>query len=59
MHRDIKPANLMLSRTGEVRLLDLGLSKIRAEGQDQLRFGTEWSANSGRNDTGHRRLHGD
>jgi serine/threonine protein kinase len=37
VHRDIKPANLMLSRTGEVRLLDLGLSKIRAERQDQLR----------------------
>ncbi len=37
MHRDIKPANLMLSRTGELRLLDLGLSKIRADRQDQLR----------------------
>ena len=37
VHRDIKPANLMLSRTGEVRLLDLGLSKIRADRQDQLR----------------------
>ncbi len=37
VHRDIKPANLMLNRKGEVRLLDLGLSKIRADRQDQLR----------------------
>ena len=28
IHRDIKPGNIMISKTSEVKLLDLGLSKI-------------------------------
>ncbi len=38
IHRDISPANLVISRTGDLKLMDLGLAKT-ADGRPGTRFG--------------------
>ncbi len=35
IHRDIKPSNLMLTRQGQVKILDLGLARIRGSAASQ------------------------
>ena len=39
LHRDIKPANIMIDSEGDVKLMDLGLSKSMSDGGDATQTG--------------------
>jgi serine/threonine protein kinase len=43
-HGDLKPNNIMVSRTGEVKIIDYGLATIRGESKDRLQGTPEYMA---------------
>jgi serine/threonine protein kinase len=44
LHADIKPNNVMLSRSGDVKILDYGLARIRGEQANRLQGTPEYMA---------------
>jgi serine/threonine protein kinase len=43
-HADLKPNNVMLSRTGEVKVIDYGLAWIKGQGKDRVQGTPEYMA---------------
>jgi serine/threonine protein kinase len=43
-HADVKPNNIMLSRAGDVKILDYGLARIKGESRDRVQGTPEYMA---------------
>ncbi|MCI0459563.1 MAG: serine/threonine protein kinase [Gemmataceae bacterium] len=43
-HADLKPSNIMLSRAGEVKIIDYGLARVKGESRDRVQGTPEYMA---------------
>jgi serine/threonine protein kinase len=43
-HSDLKPNNILLSRTGDVKIIDYGLARLKGESKDRLQGTPEYMA---------------
>ena len=43
-HADLKPNNIMLSRAGEVKIIDFGLARVRGEQRERIQGTPEFMA---------------
>ena len=47
-HADLKPNNIMLSKVGEIKIIDYGLAWIKGEPKDRVQGTPEYMAPSNR-----------
>ncbi len=44
LHSDLKPNNIMLSRTGDVKIIDFGLARVKGESRERVQGTPEYMA---------------